>query len=135
MWNSCCPRESQEPSPASQFEIINSLALSRLSGPVLTSVHDTGKTVALSMQTFISKMMSLPFKTLSCEVCHSFPSWFFDSSSLSAFRVESSSYLRLLIFLLVVLSSVCNSSSLAFCMMYFAYKLNKQGFCFFNGMQ
>ena len=54
--------------------------------------------------------------------------------SLSAFRVVSSSYLRLLVFLLVVLIPVCDSSTLAFCMMYFAYKLNKKGFCFFNGM-
>ena len=51
--------------------------------------------------------------------------------SLSAFRVVSSSYLRLLIFLLVFLIPVCDSSTLAFRMMYFAYKLNKQGFCFF----
>ena len=38
----------------------------------------------------------------------------------------SSAYLRLLIFLLVILIPACASSSLAFCMMYSAYKLNKQ---------
>ena len=49
------------------------------------------------------------------------------SSSLSAIRVVSSVYLRLLIFLLAILIPVCASSSPAFLMMYSAYKLNKQG--------
>ena len=51
----------------------------------------------------------------------------FVTSSLSAIRMVSSAYLRLLIFLLTVLISACASSSLAFHMMYSAYKLNKQG--------
>ena len=51
----------------------------------------------------------------------------FSSSSLSALRVVSSTYLRLLIFLLAILTSACASSSPAFLMMYSAYKLNKQG--------
>jgi len=50
------------------------------------------------------------------------------SSSLSAIRVVSSAYLRLLIFLLAILIPACASSSLAFRMMHYsAYKLNKQG--------
>ena len=49
------------------------------------------------------------------------------SSSLSAIRVVSSAYLRLLIFLPAILSLACASSSPAFFMMYSAYKLNKQG--------
>ena len=49
------------------------------------------------------------------------------SSSLSAIRVVSSAYLRLLIFLLAILIPACASSTLAFCMMYSIYKLNKQG--------
>ena len=49
------------------------------------------------------------------------------SSSLSAIRVVSSAYLRLLIFLLVILTPAYTSSSPAFLMMYSAYKLNKQG--------
>ena len=49
------------------------------------------------------------------------------SSSLSAIRVVLSTYLRLLIFLLAILIPACASSSLAFCMTYSAYKLNKQG--------
>ena len=49
----------------------------------------------------------------------------FSSSSLSAISVVVSAYLRLLTFLLEILIPVCDSSSLAFCMMYSAYKLNK----------
>ena len=52
---------------------------------------------------------------------------FFSPSSLSAIRVVSSAYLRLLIFLLVILIPACASSNLAFHMMYSAYTLNKQG--------
>ena len=48
-------------------------------------------------------------------------------SSLPAFRVVSSIYLRLLSFLLAVLIPACDSSSPAFPKMYSAYKLNKQG--------
>ena len=52
---------------------------------------------------------------------------FFSSSSLFAIRVVLSAYLRLLIFLQAILIPGCDSSSLAFCMIYSAYKLNKQG--------
>ena len=51
----------------------------------------------------------------------------FSSSLLSAIRVVSSGYLRLLIFLLVILIPACASSSQAFCKMYSAFTLNKQG--------
>ena len=47
--------------------------------------------------------------------------------SLSAIKVASSAYLRLLIFLLEILIPACDSSSPAFWMMYSAYKLNKPG--------
>ena len=47
--------------------------------------------------------------------------------SLSAIRVVSSAYLRLLRFLPAILIPACTSSSPAFLMMYSAYKLNKQG--------
>ena len=62
---------------------------------------------SLSSFTFIKKLLS--------------------SSSLFAMRVVSSAYLRLLIFLLAVLIPACASSSLAFHIIYSAYKLNKQG--------
>ena len=51
----------------------------------------------------------------------------FSSSLLSVIRVVPSAYLRLLIFLLAVLIPACDLFSPAFCMMYSAYKLNKQG--------
>ena len=51
----------------------------------------------------------------------------FSSSILSAIRVVSSAYLRLLIFLPEILIPVWTSSSLAFHMIYSAYKLNKLG--------
>ena len=50
----------------------------------------------------------------------------FSSSLLSAIRVVSSAYLRLL-FILKIFIPACASSSRAFLMMYSAYKLNRQG--------
>ena len=76
--------------------------------------------------------MILVFWMLSFKPAFSFSSFtfikrFFSSSSLSAIRVVSSTYLRLLIFLLAILIPAFKSSSLAFQIMYSAYKLNKQG--------
>ena len=51
----------------------------------------------------------------------------FSSSSLSAIRVVSSAYLRLLIILSAILIPAWGSSSPAFHMIGSAYKLNKQG--------
>ena len=48
----------------------------------------------------------------------------FSFCSLSAVRVVSSAYLRLLVFLLAILIPVCASSSLAFHMIYSAYTLH-----------
>ena len=153
----------------------------------------TGKTIALTIQKFVSKVMSLFLNTLSIFVIAFLPrskhlliSWLqslstvilepkkrksvtvsilslsihhevmrpdimildflmlsfksvfsltsftliqrlFSSSSLSATRVVSSAYLRLLIFLLGILFLACDSSSLAFYMIYSAYKLNEKG--------
>ena len=52
---------------------------------------------------------------------------FFSFSPLSAIRVVSSAYLRLLTLLLAILIPACASSSLTFHIIYSAYKLNKQG--------
>src|SRR5574340_461028 len=60
-------------------------------------------TFSLSTFTFIKRLLS--------------------SSSLSAIRVVSSAYLRLLIFLPAILIPVCVFSSPAFLIMYSAYKL------------
>ena len=51
----------------------------------------------------------------------------FSSSSFYAIRVVLSAYLRLLIFYPAILIPVCALSNLAFCMIYPACKLNKQG--------
>ena len=77
-------------------------------------------------------VMILVFWMLSFKPTFSFSSFtfikrLFSSSSLSALRVVSSAYLRLLMFLLAILIPACASSSPAFHMMYSAYKLNKQG--------
>ena len=49
-----------------QFKSINSLALSFLYGPTLTSIHDYWKTIALSRRNFVGKIISLPFHMLQC---------------------------------------------------------------------
>ena len=49
----------------------------------------------------------------------------FSSSLLYVIMVVSSAYLRILIFILVILNSACASHSLMFCLMYSEYKLNK----------
>ena len=43
VWSPCSPRDSQESSPTLQFKTINSLRLSLLYGPTLTSIHDYWK--------------------------------------------------------------------------------------------
>ena len=150
----------------------------------------TGKTIALTRQTFVGKVMSLLFNMLSklvitflpsskrllisClqspsavilepkklksvsvspSICHevigldamilvfwmlsfkptfSLPSFtfikrLFSSSSLSAIRVVSSAYLRLLMFLPATLIPACALSNPTFLMMYSAHRFNKQG--------
>ena len=70
----------------------------------------------------------LSFKsTFSLSDSFTFIKRLFSSSSLSAIRVVSSAYLRLLIFLPAILIPAYASSSPVFLMMYSAYKLNKQG--------
>ena len=51
----------------------------------------------------------------------------FSCPSFSAIRMVSSTYLRLLMFLLPILILACNSSRPAFLMMCSEYRLNKQG--------
>ena len=61
----CSPRDSQEYSPTPQFKSITSSALSFLYSPALTSIHDYGKTIALTRWAFVGKIMSLLFNMLS----------------------------------------------------------------------
>ena len=62
----------QGTSPAPQCEGINSSVLSLLYGTCLTSIHDHGKTISLTIWTLVSKVIFLLFNTLF--KCHSFPS-------------------------------------------------------------
>ena len=71
--------------------------------------------------------LMLSFKTAFSLSSFTFIKRLFSSSSLSAIRVVSSAYLKLLIFLLAILIPACASSSPAFHMMYSEYKLNKLG--------
>ena len=66
VWFPCSPQDSQESSPIPQFKSINSLVLNFLYGPILTSIHDTGKTITLMIHTFVGKVISLLFWYLSC---------------------------------------------------------------------
>ena len=68
----CSPRDSQESSPTPQFKSISSVALSLLYGPTLTSMAP-GKTIALTRWTFVGKVISLLFNTLSRFVIAFFP--------------------------------------------------------------
>ena len=90
------------------------------------------KSVQLTRWTFEGKVMSLLFNTLSRFVIAFLPrSKSFNFMAVVAirndFRVVSSAYLRLLVFLSAILIPPCDSSSLAYCLMYSACKLNKQG--------
>ena len=51
--------------PIPQFKNINSSVLSLRYGPSLTSIHDYWKTIALTIQTFVGKIMFLLFNMLS----------------------------------------------------------------------
>ena len=61
----CSPRNSQESSPTPQFKSINSSVLYLLYGPVSHPYMTTGKTIALTRQTFVGKIMSVLFNMLS----------------------------------------------------------------------
>ena len=78
-------------------------------------------------QTSWSSFFELSFQPAFSLSSFTFIKRLFSSSSLSAIRVVSSAYLRLLIFLPTILIPACASSSPEFHMMYSAYKLNKQG--------
>ena len=66
-------RDSRESSLTPQFKSINFPALSFLYGPTLISIHDYGKAIALTRQTFVRKGMSLLFNILSAKSLQSCP--------------------------------------------------------------
>ena len=65
VWSSCSPRDSQESSPTPQFKSVNSSVLRFLYVPTFTSIHDYWKTITLTRQTFVGKVLSLLFNVLS----------------------------------------------------------------------
>ena len=62
IWSPCSPRDSQESSLTPQFKSINSSTLFMVQVSHLYLA--TGKTIALTMQNFVGKVMSLLFNTL-----------------------------------------------------------------------
>ena len=89
---------------------------------VLTSICP--EVMGLDAMIFVFWMLSFkPVFSLSSFI---FIKRLFTSSLVSDIRVVSYEYLRLLIFLPAILMPACASCSLAFRMMYSAYKLNKQ---------
>ena len=58
---SCCSGDSQESSPAPQFESINSLILSLLMVQLSYLYMTTGKTIAFTIWAFAGKVMNLLF--------------------------------------------------------------------------
>ena len=81
----------------------------------------------MGLDTMILVFWMLIFKPTFSLSSFTFIKRLFSFSSLSAMRVVSTTYLRLLIFLLAILILACASSSPALHVMYFANKLNKQG--------
>ena len=68
-----CPMDSQESSPAPQFESINSKALTLLYGPTLRSIHDCWKNHSFDYMHFCQQSDVSAFWYV-VWVCHSFSS-------------------------------------------------------------
>ena len=66
VWSPCSPRDSEESSPIPEFKSINSLVLSFLYGPTLTSIYDYWKNCSLTIRILVSKVMSL---LIICSLC------------------------------------------------------------------
>ena len=98
---------------------IKSLTVSIVSPSICYEVMGPNAKILVLWMLSFKPTFSFPFFT--------FVKTLFSSSLLSAIRVVSSVYLRLLLFLPAILIPVCASSTPAFCMMYSACKLNKQG--------
>ena len=63
VWAPCCPRDSQESSPTPQFKSINSRHPSFFMAQLLHPYMTTGKTIALTIWTFVGKVIFLLFNT------------------------------------------------------------------------
>ena len=71
-WFPYCPRDSRESFPASQFKSINSSVLCCF---MVQLSHPNGKTIALTIWTFVGKVKSLLFNTLSRIANWGLPWW------------------------------------------------------------
>ena len=94
--------------------------------PSVSTVYPSICHEVMGLNAMILVFWMLSFKPTFSLSSFTFIKKLFSSSLLSVIRVVSSAYLRLLIFLTAILISTYASSSLAFHMMYSAYKLNKQ---------
>ena len=65
VWSPFCPRDSQESSSATKFKGIDGLTSHLLYHPALTTAHDHWEDHSLTVQTCVSRVMSLLFSTLS----------------------------------------------------------------------
>ena len=81
----------------------------------------------MELDAMILVFSMLSFKPILLLSSFTFIKRLFSFSSFSDIRVVSSVNLRLLIFLWAILIPDCGSFSSAFCLIYSAYKLNKQG--------
>ena len=71
-WSPCCPKGSQDSSPALQVKIINSSALILLYGPNLTSVYDNWKHCNFDYTDLCLQRDVSAFQ-YTVKVCYSFP--------------------------------------------------------------
>ena len=81
----------------------------------------------IGLDDMISVFWMLSFKSAFSLSSFTFIKRLFSSSSISAIKMLSPAYLRILIFFLAIFIPVCASSTQAFCVMPSECKLNKQG--------
>ena len=103
------------------------LELKKIKSVTVTIVYLSICHEVLEPDAMILVFLMLSFKPTFSLSSFTFIKRLFSSSSLSAIRVVSSAYLRLLIFLLAILIPDYDPCSLALHMMYSAYQLHKQG--------
>ena len=116
-----------------QFNSVQSLSRVQLFVTLWTAAHQACLSFTISLS--LLKLMSIESvdSTISSSVVP-FSSCLQSFQALGSFQTsqlfasgDQSVYLRLLILLLEILIPACASSSPTFCIMYSAYKLNKQG--------
>ena len=90
----------------------------KIKSDTISTVSPSISHEVMELDAIILVFRMLSFKPTFLLSCFTFIKRLFSSSSLSAIRVVSSAYLRLLIFLLAILIPACVSSSPAFLMMY-----------------